>query len=227
MVAVTAALQLGGAALSAVGSAQAARQASKSQAAASQAAAAGVSHAQDTQAFYQRQFKRNDALYKRSERNRARILENITPQKIESQSRQRLTRSRQQMISRIKARAAARGVSNSGLTEYELFQADAQFAELDSQLRLDAEKQALDILASGIAPGLNREAQLNQAIGGASNAVVGAYGTQANTNLNIAGQQLNTATSLGQAAGALAGIAGGSKGAPNFADLVGSLGGGS
>ena len=226
MVAVTAALQLGGAALSAIGSSQAAKQAGKSQAEASKAAAAGVSHAQDTQAFFQRGLKQSKGIYDRLERNRARILEKITPQKIESQSRQRLNRSRQQIISRIKARAAARGIQDSGLTEQQLFQTDAQFAELDSKLRLDAEKQAIDILTAGIQPGLQREGQLNQAIGQASGQVVGAYGTQAQTSLNIAGQQLNTATSLGSAAGALAGITGG-EGSSSFADLISSIGGGS
>ena len=224
MVAVTAALQLGGAALSAIGSSQAAKQAGKSQAAASQAAAQGVSHAIATQQGFQRDRRRSGAIYDKLERNRARILEGVTPSKIETQTRQRLTRSKQQQLKRIESRAAARGVQTSGLTEQQLYQTEAQFAELDSKLRLDAEKQAIDILTSGIQPGLQREGQLTQAISQASGQVVGAYGTQAQTNLNIAGQQQNKATSLGSAAGVLAGLSGG-EGGSSFADLIGSLGG--
>lgn len=221
-----AAIQLAGAGVSALASNRAAKQAGQSQAEASQAAAAGVSHAKNTQQFFQRQLGRSQALYNRAERNRARVLEGITVSQVATQTRQRLNRSKQQILKRIESRAAARGVQTSGLAEDQVLQVEGRFAELDSQAELQAKTQVLDILASGIQPGLQREAQLNQAIGGASNAVVGAYGTQANTNLNIAGQQLNSATNLGQAAGVLAGLSGG-KGAKQFSDLVGSLGGGS
>ena len=227
MVAVTAALQLGGAALSAFGSSQAAKSAGKAQSAAAKAAAESVSHAKETQQFYQRQHTRNQALYGRLERNRVRALEKITPDKIQSQSLQRLNKSRQSIINRIKESAAARGIQTSGLTDDQILQTEYKFAEADAQTRLDAEKQAIDILTGGIQPGLNREAQLNQNIGQASGQVVSAYGTQAQTQLNIAGQQQNKASSLGSAAGLLSGLAGGSEGAPKFADLVSQLGGGS
>ena len=51
--------------------------------------------------------------------------------------------------------------------------------------------------------------------------VVGAYGTQAQTNLNIAGQQLNTATSFRfKPLVLLAGLSNVGEGGSSFADLV-------
>ena len=221
--AVGAALRIGGGLASAVASNNAAKQAAASQAGASQAAAAGVSHALNTQQSFQRDLTQSKGIYNKLERNRARILEGITPQKLETQSRQRLTKSRQQQMNRIKARAAARGIQTSGLTESELYRTDAQFAELDAQLKVDADKQAIDILTAGIQPGLQREGQLTQAISQASGQVVGAYGAQAQTQLGIAGQQQNRGSSLGVASGALLGL--GKDG--DFADLISQFGGGS
>ena len=213
-----------GAVASIISSSGAAKQAAASQAAAGQAAAAGTSAALATKQFFQDRLKQEDHLNARINRNRIRQLEALTPERIEAASLQRLRKSKQQIEQRITASASARGLSpKSGLTLSQLYETDRQFAAQEAQVDFDSRVKAIGILGEGLKPGLQRTAQLTQAVSGASNAVVSAYGTQAQTQLNIAGQQSNRATSLGQGAGALLGSL--DKDSGGLSDFIGSLGG--
>ena len=215
------AVQIGGAALSALSSSRSAQAVGQAQAAAGQAAAAGVSHAKQTQQFHQSNFERNAGLYGMAERNRARLLDEVTPERIESQSLQASRKTYQGIANRIKASAKARGLSDkSGLTQSQLFQLDVNQAALEADIRYSSVNKAIESLTAGIQPGLQREAQLTGAINQASGQVVSGYSNLAQTQLNIAQQRQQAATDKGSTAGNILGLGGDGAG---FASLVGNL----
>ena len=157
--------------------------------AAIQSAQGGVNAAKQGVASANRRLNKNSGVYGKIERDRARAAEKLNEEGLVARGLQHTRKAFQQRQKRITASAARRGVSESGLTQQQLFESEVAQAEAEAEVRYSAPYRALQIQTAALQPGLQREGQLTQAITARTGQVVSASGQLTQAQLAQAGAQ--------------------------------------